>query len=360
MAVAPLTTIAHVPDSGGKALGPVSVTGLRAISALRGSSTSGMAWVGSASAAFLLAAVLLPWVGSGSISMERVFAKASPDYAIFVQLRVSRTMVGLLAGSALSLTGSLFQSMLRDSLAEPYTLGVSAGAALGAVLTLAFNLESIVGFPATWIGALAGAAVGLLIVAGASWKRRQLSGVRLLLSGIALNSICSAFILLTNSVVHDRRSISIAQWLLGSVDAVSYSAVFVLALIVLVTSIVVISQARAWNLLAVGELWAGSRGVDLRRLTITGYCCGSLLAAGSIALTGPIGFVGLIVPHLVRSRISADNRILMPCSLLLGGVLLAGCDTIGRIVLSPAELPAGAVMAIIGGPYLVWLVRKRF
>jgi iron complex transport system permease protein len=134
----------------------------------------------------------------------------------------------------------------------------------------------------------------------------------------------------------------------------------VFGIIVLVTSIVVIAQARGWNLLAVGESWAGSRGADLRRLTITGYCCGSILTAGSIALTGPIGFVGLIVPHLVRSRVSPDNRILMPCSLLLGGVLLAACDTIGRIVLAPAELPAGAVMAIVGGPYLVWLVRKRF
>jgi iron complex transport system permease protein len=325
----------------------------------RGSS-SGVGWIGGSAVAFLLAACLLPWAGSGSISMARVFEKVSPDYPIFIELRVTRTLLGLFAGGALSLTGSLFQSMLRDSLATPYTLGVSAGAALGAVLMLAFDLERVLGFPASWIGALVGAAVVLLIVAGASWKSGQLSGVRLLLSGIALNSICSAFILLINSVVHDRRSFSITQWLLGSVDSVSYRALVVFGLVVLATSIAVITQARGWNLLAVGESWAGSRGADLRRLTITGYCCGSILTAGSIALTGPIGFVGLIVPHLVRSRISADNRVLMPCSLLLGGVLLATCDTIGRIVLAPAELPAGAVMAIVGGPYLVWLVRKRF
>jgi iron complex transport system permease protein len=260
----------------------------------------------------------------------------------------------------LSLTGSLFQSMLRDSLASPYTLGVSAGAALGAVLTLAFDLDRLLGFPAAWIGAMAGAAAVLLLVAGASWKSGQLSGVRLLLSGIALNSICLAFILVVNSMVRDRRSFSITQWLLGSVDSVSYRALFVFAVVVAVTSTIVIAQARGWNLLAVGETWAGSRGIDIRRLTITGFCCGGVLSAGAIALTGPIGFVGLIVPHLVRSRISPDNRILMPCSLLLGGVLLASCDTIGRIVLAPAELPAGAVMALVGGPYLVWLVRKRF
>jgi len=324
------------------------------------SMTKGTGWIWASAVLFVAAAVLLPWVGSGSISVDRVLAKLSPDYPIFVQLRVSRTLLGLLAGGALSLTGSLFQAMLRDSLASPYTLGVSAGAALGAVVTLALDLERLLGFPAAWIGAMAGAAGVLVIVAGASWKRGQLSGVRLLLSGIALNSICTAFILLINSVVRDHRTFSITQWLLGSVDAVNYRALAVFAVGVTVTSIVIITQARGWNLLAVGETWAGSRGADLRRLTITGYCCGSVLTAGAIALTGPIGFVGLIVPHLVRSRISPDNRILMPCSLLLGGVMLAGCDTIGRVVLAPAEVPAGAVMALLGGPYLVWLVRRRF
>lgn len=317
-------------------------------------------WIWASAGLFLLAALLLPWVGSGSISLERVLARQSPDYPIFVQLRVSRTLLGLLAGGALALTGGLFQSMLRDSLADPYTLGVSAGAALGAVLTIALGLYDMLGFPASWAGALFGATAVVVIVAGAAWKRGQLSGARLLLSGIALNSICSAFILVIDSVIQDRRSISIIQWLLGSVDSVSYGALMVFAAVVLVTSIAVITQARAWNLLAVGEVWAGARGVDLRRLMITGFCCGSVLTAGAIALTGPIGFVGLIVPHLVRSRISPDNRILMPCSLLLGGVLLAVCDTLGRIVLAPAELPAGAVMAIVGGPYLVWLVRRRF
>jgi iron complex transport system permease protein len=320
----------------------------------------GLGWIWASGFLFIAAALLLPWFGSGSISMERVLAKAAPDYPIFVELRVSRTLLGLLAGGALSLTGSLFQSMLRDSLASPYTLGVSSGAALGAVVTFALGLDRLVGSPAAWAGAMAGAAGVLIIIAGASWKRGQLSGVRLLLSGIALNSICSAFILLINSVVRDRRSFSITQWLLGSVDSVSYRALSVFAVVVAVTSVVIMTQARGWNLLAVGEAWAGSRGADLRRLTITGYCCGSVLTAGAIALTGPIGFVGLIVPHLVRARISPDNRILMPCSLLLGGVLLAVCDTIGRIVVAPAELPAGAVMALIGGPYLVWLVRRRF
>src|SRR5579875_3486174 len=141
------------------------------------------AWIGAAATVFLLAALLLPWIGAGSISLDRVLAKAPPDYPIFVQLRVSRTLLGLLAGGALSLTGSLFQSMLRDSLATPYTLGVSAGAALGAVITIALGLQGGFGFSASGLGAMLGAAFVLLIVGGASWKSGQLSGVRLLLSG---------------------------------------------------------------------------------------------------------------------------------------------------------------------------------
>ena len=318
------------------------------------------AWIWISAALFILATVCLPWIGSGVISPARVLAKASPDYLVFVELRVSRTLLGLATGGALALTGSLFQAMLRDSLATPYTLGVSAGASLGAVLTFALDLDRAFGIPAAWAGAMAGASAVLVLVAGSAWKGGHLSGLRLLLSGIALNSICSAFILLIDSIVRDRRSFSITQWLLGSVDSVSYRPLAAFAMVLALVSFFVIRQARAWNLLAVGEDWAASRGVNLRRQTLVGYVWGSVLTAGAIALTGPIGFVGLIVPHLVRSRISPDNRILMPCSLLLGGVLLAACDTIGRLVLAPAELPAGAVMALLGGPYLVWLVRRRF
>jgi iron complex transport system permease protein len=324
------------------------------------SSARPVAWISGCGLLFLVAAVILPLIGPTGIDLQRVFAKAAPDYGIFVELRITRVLLGLLAGGALALGGGLFQAMLRDSLATPYTLGVSAGAALGAVLVLALDLERILGFPALWLGSIAGAAVVLALVAGASWKGGHISGVRLLLTGISLNSICSAFILLIYGVVRERRSFSITQWLLGSVDSVSYTALGIFAVAVAVSCTVLLRQARAWNLIAIGESWAASRGVDLRRVMLTGYVCGSVLTAGAIALTGPIGFVGLIVPHVVRSRISPDNRLLLPCSFLLGGVMLAACDAIGRVVLAPAELPAGAVMAVIGGPYLIWVVRRRF
>ena len=308
---------------------------------------------------FCGAALLLPWVGAGPISLSRVLRHQAPDYEILLQLRLSRTLLALVAGGALSLAGTLFQAMLRDALATPYTLGVSAGASLGAVAVIAAGWETFLGVPMTWIGALAGALSVLILVIGGAFRQRQISAFSLLLTGIAINSICAAFIIILSSFAGMSRSFSIARWLIGSIDATSYASLAVLATVVLFVSAMILTQARSWNLLAVGERWAASRGVGVGSLLVQGYILGSILAAGAIALTGPIGFVELIVPHLVRSRISPDHRVLMPCAFLLGGTLLALCDALGRIVIPPAELPAGAVLALIGGPYLVWVIRQR-
>ncbi len=310
-------------------------------------------------AIFLGAALLLPWVGAGPISFARVLRHEAPDYEILLQLRLSRTLLALVAGGALSLAGTLFQAMLRDALATPYTLGISAGASLGAVAVIAIGGETFLGIPLTWVGALSGAFAVLMLVIGGAFRQRQISAFSLLLTGIAINSICAAFIIILSGFAGMSRSFSIARWLIGSIDATSYASLAVLAIVVLVVSSMILSQARSWNLLAVGERWAASRGVRVGSLLAQGYILGSILVTGAIALTGPIGFVGLIVPHLVRSRISPDHRLLMPCAFLLGGALLALCDAIGRIVIPPAELPAGAVLALIGGPYLVWIIRQR-
>jgi iron complex transport system permease protein len=215
------------------------------------------------------------------------------------------------------------------------------------------------GIPATWIGALAGAFAVLTLVMGGFSKRRQISAFSLLLTGIAINSVCAACIIILGGFAGMSRTFSIARWLIGSVDSTSYTSLGVLAAVVLILAALIMKQARAWNLLAVGEQWAASRGVRVQSLLRTGYIAGSILVAGAIALTGPIGFVGLIVPHIVRSKISPDHRVLLPSVFLFGGALLALCDAVGRIVIPPAEIPAGAVLALIGGPYLVWAIRQR-
>jgi iron complex transport system permease protein len=315
--------------------------------------------VGVCLAIFCVAAFVLPWIGPGSLSWRDTFRSGSLDSYIFLQLRVTRTLLALFAGGALSLGGTLFQAVLRDALATPYTLGVSTGASLGAVTTISFGWRVIWGIPGIWVGALVGAFTVLFLVMAVVATRRRVSAFGLLLTGIAVNSVCSALILLLYSLVGVSRSFSISRWLIGSVDATSFGPLGVFAAVVVATAIFVIAQARSWNLASVDEQWAASRGVAVRSLLVNGYVSGSVLTAGAIALTGPIGFVGLIVPHMVRARLSSDHRILMPCAFLLGGVLLASCDALGRVILSPAEVPAGVILALLGGPYLVWLVRER-
>ena len=248
--------------------------------------------------------------------------------------------------------------MLRDALATPYTLGVSTGASLGAVVAIAPGLALVAGVSGVWAGALAGAAFVLSLVVGAATRHRDVSALALLLAGVAINSVCSALILLVHGLSGMSQSFSIARWLIGSLDAIDYRPLgAVHARGDCRWRCAIVRRAREWNLLAVGEAWAGTRGADVRRLLRFGYVAGSVLAAVTVAVTGPIGFIGLVVPHLVRMRVSADDRVLMPCAFFLGGVLLASCDALGRVLLAPAEIPAGAITACIGGPYLVWLVR---
>jgi iron complex transport system permease protein len=309
--------------------------------------------------AFALAALTLPFVGPFGIDLERVLAREEPDWSILTSLRLSRTLLALFAGGALSLAGALFQAMLRDALATPYTLGISAGASLGAVVAIWADWQQVAGVPAVWVAALGGASLVLLIVGGTAVDRRGLSSFTLLLSGLAANSVCSALIIVLHSFAGVSTSFSITRWLIGSVDSTDGLSLVTFMAVVGAAAMLVIRHAKEWNLVAVHPTWAATRGVRVARLTWSGYGAGSLLTAATVALTGPIGFLGLVVPHLLRTRIGADHRVLMPCAFFGGGVLLAVCDAVGRVALAPAEIPAGAIMALVGGPYLVWILRHR-
>ena len=316
-------------------------------------------WIAVSAAVFVVSAAVLPLVGPAPLDWSRVWAREAPDWSILVHLRLSRTLLGLFAGGALALGGSVFQAMLRDALATPYTLGVSTGASLGAVVAIALNWQTIGGVPAIWAGALGGAAAVLFFVVGVAARHRDISPFGLLLAGVATNSICSALILLVYGLSGMSTSFAITRWLIGSLDAIDYRPLLIFALTVILLAALIVRRAREWNLLSMGEAWAGTRGTDVRRLMWFGYVSASVLAAVTVAVTGPIGFIGLVVPHLVRVRVSADDRVLMPCAFFLGGVLLASCDAFGRVILAPAEVPAGAITACLGGPYLIWLVRRR-
>lgn len=304
-------------------------------------------------AALLAVLLIAPLIGSTHINLMRAFAGQSPDHEILFYARFPRLLLAMLAGAALAVTGVLFQCLLRDPLAEPYTLGVSSGASVGAVVAITL------GFGAGSAASLVGAAAVLTLVLGIAWEGRRLSSFTLLLAGVTMNSMCFAIILFLHNLASLSQSFAISRWLMGGIDAVEYSTLGWLAAAVVPVCILVITRARQWNLMAVGEDWAASRGVPTNLYITLGYVAGAILTGLVTALTGPIGFIGLIVPHALRLRLGADHRVLLPCSCLLGAAFLALCDTLARTVLAPTEIPVGVITALCGGPFFIWLLRSK-
>jgi iron complex transport system permease protein len=309
---------------------------------------------------FLLAMLAtMPLIGSTRLEFGRVLAGLSPDSEIFFHARLSRVLLAGLAGGSLALAGVIFQALLRDSLATPFTLGVSSGAALGAVASICFGWRSIAGLPALWVAALIGAALTMALVMMISSEGRRISSFTLLLAGVTINSMCMALILFLHYFADFGRSFAIVRWLMGGIDAVEYPALAGVAAALLPMLAVAMIRAPDLNLLAVGEEWAASRGVSIQRTMLLAYLLGSFLTGSVTALTGPIAFVGLIVPHALRLAVGADHRVLIPCSFLVGAGFLAMCDTLARTVLAPTEIPVGVVTSLLGGPFFIWLLKTR-
>jgi iron complex transport system permease protein len=319
-----------------------------------------VAGVITASAAVALAcALLLPLIGSAHVDYARAWAGVSPDSEILFRIRVPRVLMAMLAGGALAIAGLMLQALLRDALATPYTLGVSSGASLGAVAAISSGLHQLAGMPAIHAASFAGAFATLLVVLAAGSKGRRLSPFTLLLAGVTVNSMCMAMILFLHSVSTLGQSIAITRWLMGGIEAVDARTITWVSTIVLPLAVYAFARARQWNLIAIGEEWAEARGVETSRYLLAGYIVSSLLTGAVTALTGPVGFVGLIVPHALRLLLGADHRLLIPASLFAGAAFLAVCDTVARTILAPAEVPVGVITAILGGPFFIWILRTR-
>jgi iron complex transport system permease protein len=299
-----------------------------------------------------------PFVGGSGMDYQRLFRQQSPDWNIFINLRVPRTLLAFLVGSALSASGALFQALLRDPLATPSSLGVSAAASLGAVAAIALMPVTESRVPWAWIAALIATFFVIALVAGLQ-RSPRFSSLTLLLTGIAVNGICASIILLLHSLAGITRSFQITHWLMGSINAIEYSVLLALAAVILPSLLWMLWNARVLNVISYGDAWATGRGIDARRLTWTGFAVGAFLTGSTTSVTGPIAFVGLIVPHLLRRMVGPDHRVLMPVSMLGGGAFLVICDTVSRSILAPAEVPVGVATALLGGPFFVWLLWSR-
>ena len=275
---------------------------------------------------------------------------------VVMDVRLPRIIASALVGGGLAAAGVVFQGILLNPLADPYTLGVSAGAAFGASLALLFKL-AIGGAWSVPLFAFVGAVATLAAVIGLSRSAGTLSSSNLILSGIIVAAILSAGISLLKYIADEQVAV-IIFWLMGSFAAKTWSDVTVVLVLVTAGMLVFVFFARDLNLIALGDRTAASLGVDTQKVTLVLLVAASLVTAGAVAISGIIGFVGLLVPHMLRAAVGPDNRRLLPAALVAGGLLLLAADTLTRTVL-PVEVPIGVVTALIGGPFFCYIFRKR-
>jgi len=278
--------------------------------------------------------------------------------SILLDLRLPRAVLGLLVGGGLALAGSVFQALLRNPLAEPFILGISGGAAAGAVLVLALGLTAA-GSGVLPVAAFAGALVAILLVFRvASAAERTLDVRVLLLAGVVVGSFFSAVIALILSLSEARAVRSAILWMMGSLAGANWGSVMVVAAYTIPAALALMGLARALNLMAVGEETASYLGTDVERVKRIAYGVASLVTAAGVAVAGIIGFVGLIVPHGIRLLIGSDQRFLLPLSFLAGAAFLALADLGARLLLAPTEIPIGVVTAFLGVPLFLVLLRR--
>lgn len=312
------------------------------------------------------ACVLAPLVGSTPIRLSRVFDRSiafadNVDAQIFFVARLPRVLAAALVGASLAAAGAVFQALLRNPLASADTLGVSGGAALGATAAITFHIDYVVlGVSAVPLSSLAGSIGGLVVVyALATARRRGMAATGLLLAGIALNAFFSAVVLFVQSLADSAETFRTVRWLMGSLDVGSYAPIVGALPLVAVAAVGLGSLPRALDLMTLGRDAAAARGVHVRRTEQVALVSASLATGAAVSLGGPISFIGIIVPHLVRLLVGSDHRVVLPASALFGVTFLVGCDLLARTVFSPIELPVGIVTAIVGAPFFLWLLMRR-
>jgi iron complex transport system permease protein len=293
------------------------------------------------------------------LMVDRVFGHetgiATAYQVILFDVRLPRIVLGLIAGAGLAVAGAMLQALLRNPLAEPYVLGISSGSALGAIAALLW----VTTFPlARPLSAFAGAMLTMLFVYTLSRGKTGVSTERLILAGvIAATFLWSTIALLLTTIPNpDLRGITF--WMMGNLSGGGNGLLAFIAAAIAVTGALAYAHARSLNLLMVGEEDARVFGVHVERVKTVAFVLASLLTGFVVSVTGSIGFVGLIVPHIVRLAWGSDNRLVIPAAALLGAIFVITADTLARTVIAPRELPVGAVTAIIGAPLFISLLRK--
>ena len=276
--------------------------------------------------------------------------------SIFYDIRLPRILLGACVGASLAVAGAGLQALLRNPLAEPYLLGVSNGAALGTMLAfVAFqNVEA-----ARPVLAFAGAAAASFVVYRIARGGAGMNVERLVLAGVIVTTFLSSVIVMLTTLLDAVKLRSFTFWLLGDLSQATRNGVYLSFAAVIVGTVILTSKARALNLMMVGERDAFDFGVEVKSVRLWVFGATSLVVGAAVAASGSVGYVGLIVPHLVRLSIGSDNRLVVPFSAIAGAVFVVAADTVARTAIAPRELPVGAITALIGAPMFIFLLRRN-
>jgi len=314
--------------------------------------------IASIAAAGAVVVFAAPFVGMDGVSAGPVSQSFSAiDATVFWDLRVPRVLAAAVAGAAFALGGMAFQALFHNPLATPFTLGVSSGASLGAAVALHLGLHAVwLGVSFTSVAAFAGALLSIALVYGLTYLRGGFSTATMLLAGVAVSFFFSSLILFVQYTADVYNSFRLLRWVMGGFSVVGYDQLWGMIPFVVAGGIIVWLLRDDLNLLTLGDDLAMSRGVDAPRVKRLLFFTVSLMIGGVVAVCGPIGFVGMMAPHICRLLVGSDHRHLAPATGLFGAAFLVGCDTLARTVLAPAELPVGIITALLGGPFFVWLL----
>ncbi len=291
-----------------------------------------------------------------SIIRQDPSATASPEHTILFSVRIPRILLAAIVGATLSTAGAVFQGLLRNPLADPYILGISGGAAVGAVLGIIAGIDFLpFGVP---VLAFLGSLITIVLVFGVAGRRREAQSGTLLLSGVIVNAFCTAAIMFLISTSAGSKLHGVMFWLMGDLGLADGKQTLLGGIALLAGFVVIYLHARSLNLLVIGEDQALQLGVNVETTRRVLFFAASFITAAAVSLSGLIGFVGLLVPHLIRMIFGSDYRLLLPASFLFGATFLVAADTLARTVLAPSELPVGVITALFGAPFFIYLLKK--
>lgn len=299
------------------------------------------------------ALLLFPMFGSTDILHDQ----AGMD--ILLKIRIPRVLTAFLAGVALASSGMIFQALFRNPLSTPFTLGVSGGAALGAALWMRFgSAVALAGVAGTSLAGFGGALLAVFLVYGLARAKGGFATDTLLLAGVAVNFFFSSLILLIQYFSDAGETFRMIRWLMGGFSVIGFQTPTNLTFFTFAGLAVCGLLTREMNLLLTGDELAGARGVNVNRTRKLLFFSASMMTGAAVAFCGPIGFVGLMVPHICRKLFGADHRNLFPAVILFGGFFMTACDGLARTLLAPVEMPAGLITALLGGPFFIWLLLR--